>query len=150
MKLIFKMPIKYKVSSDKNGIFKACLVEGMIKLAPIAVAGCGLHYFVLARFGSIWVVANFRIAERFKYLIFTAKKIRTMVRIVKKRNSFIFSSLQPRTKYLRKNLVFMWNSALWEKFYLCYDLFVLTKFSFREEDWKLGYNSMKFQHYELS
>ena len=121
-----------------------------IKLVLITVAGCGLHYFVLARFGSIWAVANFTIAERFKYLIFTAKKIRTMERIVKKQNNFIFSPLQPQTKYLRKILVFMWNSALWEKFYLCYDLLVLTKFSFREEDWKLGYNFMKFRHYELS
>ena len=62
--------------------------------------------------------------------------------------------LQPPTKYLRKTLVFMWNSVLREKFDFYFQgvfLLVLTKFSFWEEDWAIGYNSMEFWHYsELS
>ena len=56
--------------------------------------------------------------------------------------------LQTFTKYLRQTLVFMWNSALREKFnfYFCKSfLLVLTKFSFWQEDWALGYHSMKFR-----
>ena len=34
----------------------------------IVVAGCGLHYFASARFGSFGVVMNFSTAEIFKYL----------------------------------------------------------------------------------
>ena len=59
----------------------------------IVVAGCELHYLVLARFGSFRVVANFSTTERFKYLFFTSMKIDAMVRIVKKQKNFIFSSL---------------------------------------------------------
>ena len=51
----------------------------------MAVAGCGLHYFVSAPFGSFLVAVNFSIAERFKYLLFTAMKINTTARIVKKK-----------------------------------------------------------------
>ena len=29
----------------------------------MAVVGCGLHYFVLAPFGSSWIVANFSTAK---------------------------------------------------------------------------------------
>ena len=61
--------------------------------SQIVLAGCELLYFVSARFISFKVVANFRTAERFKYLIFTAMKIHTMMCIVKKQNNFIFSSL---------------------------------------------------------
>ena len=61
---------------------------------------------------------------------------------------------QALTKYLRKSLVFMWNSALWEKFNFYFQrvfLLVLTKFSFWEEDWALGHTFMKFWHHsELS
>ena len=64
-----------------------------IELKWIAVASCGLHYFVLDRFGSFWVFKNFSIAEIFNYLFFTAMKTHTMLRTVKKQNSFIFSSL---------------------------------------------------------
>ena len=46
--------------------------------------------------------------------------------------------LQSFTKYLRLNLVFMWNSALREKFFK--SLFpVLTKFLFCQGDWALGF-----------
>ena len=62
-------------------------------VAAIAVACCGLDYFFSNYFGSFSVVANFSAAERFKYLFFTAMKIHTMVRIVKKQSNFIFSSL---------------------------------------------------------
>ena len=50
-------------------------------------------------------------------------------------------------KYLRQNLVFMWDSALREKFSFWFFkrfLLVLTKFSFRQKDRALGNNSMKF------
>ena len=59
----------------------------------IVVAGSGLHYFVLARLGSFRVFANFSAVEGFKYLIFTAMTIHIMACIVKKQNSFTFSSL---------------------------------------------------------
>ena len=59
----------------------------------IVVAGCRLHYFVSVRFGLFGVVENLSTTERFKYLFFTAMKIHTMVRIVKKQKKFIFSSL---------------------------------------------------------
>ena len=60
------------------------------------------------------------------------------------------SELQLFTKYLRQTLVFMWNSALRKKFkffiFFFYSSFllILTKFSLWEEDWVLGYNSIKF------
>ena len=59
----------------------------------MAVPGCGSQYFISARFGLFLVVANFSIADRFKYLFFTAMKIHTMARIVKKESNFVFSSL---------------------------------------------------------
>ena len=52
-------------------------------------------------------------------------------------------------KHLRPTLVFMWNSALRQKFNFCFSvrfLLVLTKFSFWEGDWGLGNNSMKIWH----
>ena len=49
---------------------------------------------------------------------------------------------QSFAKYLRQTLVFMWNSALQEKFRRF--LLALTKFLFREEDWALGSFHMKF------
>ena len=76
-----------KASSINKGIVKTCLIVDMVRKnwSWIAVAGSGLHYFVLARFGLLWVVANFSTAERFKYLFFTAMaKIHTMACIVKK------------------------------------------------------------------
>ena len=84
-----------KASSVNKGIVKTCLIVDMVrKNWPwIIVAGCGLHYFILARFGSFWVVANISTSKRFKYLFFTAVKIHTMACIVKKQNNFIFSLL---------------------------------------------------------
>ena len=84
-----------KASSVNKGIVKTCLVVDMVRnnWLQIVVASCGLHYFVSARFGSFGVFASFSPAERFKYLFFTAMKIHTMARIVKKQNNFIFSSL---------------------------------------------------------
>ena len=66
------------------------------------------------------------------------------------RNIPPFATNQPFTRYLRLTLVFMWNSALREKFkFLFFKSFlqVLTKFSFWPEDWALGYHSMKFRHF---
>ena len=67
----------------------------------LVVNRCNGLWVALFCFGSLsfvvrlWlrVVANCSTAERFKYLFFPAIKIHTMVRIVKKRNNFIFSSL---------------------------------------------------------
>ena len=59
-------------------------------------------------------------------------------------------SPQSWAKYLRQTLVFMWNSALREKFNFYFFrsfLLVLTKFSFWKNDWALGYNSIKFWNY---
>ena len=50
-------------------------------------------------------------------------------------------------KYTRQTLVLVWNSALREKFNFNFStvfLIALTEFSFREVDWALDYNSMKF------
>ena len=54
--------------------------------------------------------------------------------------------LQSFTKYSRKTLAFMWNCALRENFnlFLKRSSLVLKKFPFREEEWALGNNSMKF------
>ena len=68
-----------KASSVNKGIVKICLV------VEIAIASCGLHYFVSPRFGSFWFFANFNTVERFKYLF--------MGRIVKKQTDFIFRLL---------------------------------------------------------
>ena len=69
-----------------KGIVKTCLDVGIVRnnCSRIIVAGCGLHYFILARFGSYWVANNFSTAERFKCLFFTAMKIHTMVLAVRK------------------------------------------------------------------
>ena len=58
-------------------------------------------------------------------------------------------NLQSFTKYLRLILVFISNSALLEKFkeFLKSVLLVLTKFSFWQGDWAIGYHSMKFRHF---
>ena len=56
--------------------------------------------------------------------------------------------LQPWTKHLRQTLVFLWNSALWEKFitYFFRNLVpVLTKISFWEDNRGIGYNFVKFR-----
>ena len=84
-----------KASSVNKGIVKTYLLLDKVKKnwSWIAVAGCGLHYFVSARFGSFWVVANFSTAEKFKYPFFTAMKIHAMVRIANTQNNFVFSSL---------------------------------------------------------
>ena len=50
---------------------------------------------------------------------------------------------------MRLTLVFMWNSAQWEKFNFCFSkslLLVLTTLSFWQGDWALGYQS-KFRHF---
>ena len=84
-----------KASSVNKGIVKISLVVDMVRQnwSWIVAAGCGLHHFLWARFGSFWVFSNFSTAERFNYLFFTAIKIHTNTRIVKKQNNFIFSSL---------------------------------------------------------
>ena len=85
-----------KASSVNKEIVKTCLIEDMVRKnwSWIVVAGCGLHYFVSACLGLFWVVANFSTAKKkFKYLFFTAMKIHTMARIVKKQNNFILTSL---------------------------------------------------------
>ena len=44
----------------------------------------------------------------------------------------------------------MWNSALSEKFNFCFSwvfLLLLTKISFWQGDWTLGYHSMRFSHF---
>ena len=53
------------------------------------------------------------------------------------------------TKYSRLTLVSTWNSALRVKFNFCFTEFLLafTKFSFWQEDWTLGYHSMKLRHF---
>ena len=69
-----------------------------------------------------------------------------------------FMELQPWTKYLRKAVVFIWNSAAWEKFnfffhqyyLIVFDSFFIvfdTKILFWEEGWALGYNSMNFWYF---
>ena len=56
------------------------------------------------------------------------------------------ATLQSWTKYLRQTLVFILNSALWEKFNFCFSGFFarLTKILIWEEEWVLGNKSMKF------
>ena len=57
---------------------------------------------------------------------------------------------QSFTKYLRLTLVFMWNSAPWEKFNFLFFkgfLLVLTKLLFWQKDWALDYHSMEFSHF---
>ena len=64
-----------KASPVNKGIVKTSLIADMVRKnwSWMAVAGCGLHYFVSASFGSFRILANFRIAERFKYLFFTTE-----------------------------------------------------------------------------
>ena len=53
---------------------------------------------------------------------------------------------QSFTKYLRLTLAFRWSSSLHEKFNLFFKSFslVLIKFWLWQEDWALGYHSVKF------
>ena len=48
--------------------------------------------------------------------------------------------VQSWPEYMKQTLVLVWNSALREKFSFS---LVFTKFLFWEEDWALGYNSVK-------
>ena len=59
-----------KASSINKEIVKTCLIVELERknCLWIFVPGCGLDYFVSARFGSFWFVANFSEVERFKYL----------------------------------------------------------------------------------
>ena len=84
-----------KASSVNKDILKIRLIVDMIRKnwSWNTIAGCGLHYFLSACFGSSCVVANFSTAEKFRYLFFTAMKIHIIALIVKKQNNFIFSSL---------------------------------------------------------
>ena len=76
---------KWKKSGNK-GIVKICVLVDMISKnwSWIAVASCGLHYFVSACFSSFSIFANFSIlnililVERFKYMFFIAMKIHIM------------------------------------------------------------------------
>ena len=59
----------------------------------------------------------------------------------------VSKNLRSITKHLRQTLIFMWNSALREKFNFCFswDFYLEhTSYSFREEDWALGIYSVKF------
>ena len=61
--------------------------------------------------------------------------------------ALVFSAkLQSFTGYLRLTLVFMWNSALREKFNFSF-LVVFKKLSFWQGEWALGYHCMKFRHF---
>ena len=53
--------------------------HGKEKLIVIAVAGCGMHYFVSA------VLVHFELLQISLQVLFTAMKIHTMARIVKKK-----------------------------------------------------------------
>ena len=76
-------------------IDEICLFVELVRenWSRIVVAGCELYYFVSARIGSFQVFVNFSAVKRFKYLFLTAMKIHTKLRIVKKQNNFVFSSL---------------------------------------------------------
>ena len=84
-----------KAPSVSKGIVKTCPIVNIVSKNWLwtLIAGCGLHYFASTRFSSFGVVANFSTVRRIRYLFFTAMKIYTMARIVKKQNKFIFSSL---------------------------------------------------------
>ena len=102
----------------------------LMKLNNISIQLCkfGINF---SKEGNIW-----------KTKIFQKPKKWTSYRI-----PHIWISLQSFTEYLRLTLVFMRNSALQEKFNFCFFkrfLLVLTKFSFWQGDWALGYYSMKF------
>ena len=58
-------------------------------------------------------------------------------------------NLQSFTKYMILTLVFMWNSALREKFdFFFQEIFTsVNKIPFWLEDWALGYYSLKFRLY---
>ena len=60
------------------------------------------------------------------------------------------SDLKSFAKYLRLTLVSMWNSALREKLFFKSFSLVLRKFSFSQEDWTLGYHSMKLRDFPES
>ena len=58
-----------------------------------------------------------------------------------------FDNLQLVTRYLRLTLIFTWNSTLREKFNYYFQrsfLLGLTKVSFWQGDWALGYHPMEF------
>ena len=84
-----------KAFSVNKKMIKNCLILDIeIKNRSwIVVAGCGLHYFVSARFVSFWVFVSFSTTERLKYLFSTAMEIHTMTCTVKKQNNFIFRLL---------------------------------------------------------
>ena len=102
-----------------KGIVKTCLIVDMVRKnwSLIVVTGCELHYFISVRF-SFWVVANFSTAERFKYLFFTAMKIHTMARTMKKQNNFIFSSLATLTFQRCVSPLFSGMEQLYRHYYL--------------------------------
>ena len=80
--------------SFNKGIVKICQIVDMVRKnwSWIVVPSCGLHYFSLASFGSIWVFADFSTAKNLN-MFFAALKIHIMACIVKKQTNFIFSSL---------------------------------------------------------
>ena len=58
----------------------------------------------------------------------------------------LYQELQSWPKYMIQTLALVWNSTLQKRFnfnFLNSFLLVLITFSFWEEDWALGYNSMK-------
>ena len=88
-----------KVSSVNKGIVKTCLIVDMVRKdwSWIVVSACELHYFVLAGFGSFGVAASFSTTmvepKDLCIFFFTGMKRQNMVRIVKKQNHFILSTL---------------------------------------------------------
>ena len=80
---------KINKAVDK-GIVKACLILDMVRRNWSWIVESLLLILVFitsARFGSFWVAATFSTAEIFKYLFFTAMKIHTMTRIVRKQKT---------------------------------------------------------------
>ena len=62
-------------------------------------------------------------------------------------SSFGPPNLQSFTKYLRLTLVFMWNSALREKFIFCFQGFLVGINGMLILAGGLGYHSIEFRHF---
>ena len=75
----------------------------------IDVAGCGFHCFVSARFGSFWVVANFKTAERFKYPFFHSYENSYHGAYSKETKQFYFQF----TSYINLSDVFLLYCRVW-------------------------------------
>ena len=90
-------------------------------------------------------VKGSRITKTVKHLKF--ERCELEARNCLQRNCFYIQSF---TEYLGEALVFLWNSALQEKYNFCkWFLLVLRKFSFQKEDWALGNKVLRFLWYFL-